>query len=163
MKPNFPIDILIPFVENSPSCFHVISNIRAILSAQDYEELRETEKWNLQAGGKYFVTRNSSSLIAFSIPENGIQDYRIIASHSDFPCFKIKEHPEMKVENHYVKLNVEKYGGMLMAPWLDRPLSVAGRIFVDTDYGMREVLVDVDRDLCLIPNLAIHMKALKKN
>lgn len=157
MKSNFPVNILIPFVENSPTCFHVISNVRAILNAQDFTELRETEKWELKTGGKYFVTRNNSSLIAFTIPENGIEDYRIIASHSDFPCFKVKEDPEIAVEKHYKKLNVEKYGGMLMATWLDRPLSIAGRIFVDTEYGIREVLVDIDRDLVLIPNLAIHM------
>ena len=81
----------------------------------------------------------------------------ILTSHSDSPTFKIKENPEIEVEKHYVKLNVEKYGGMLMAPWLDRPLSVAGRVIVKEGTTLKSVLIDIDRDLCVIPNLAIHM------
>ena len=73
------------------------------------------------------MTRNESAVIAFRMPEKEITGYQIMASHSDSPAFKIKERPEMVVDGHYVKLNVEKYGGMLMAPWFDRPLSVSGR------------------------------------
>ncbi len=157
MKQTYPIGTLMKLIKDSPSCFHVISNIKSILSEQNFIQLSEKEKWQLEPGNSYFVIRNSSSLIAFSIPESSVDSYRIIASHSDFPCFKIKENPEIIVENHYQKLNVEKYGGMLMAPWMDRPLSIAGRVFIDTENGIQEKLVCIDKDLVLIPNLAIHM------
>lgn len=157
MKQTYPIQALMSLIQDSPSCFHVISNITNQLMEQGFIPLSEKEKWSLKPGKSYFVTRNHSSLIAFSIPENGVQSYHIVASHSDFPCFKVKENPELTVENHYKKLNVEKYGGMLMAPWMDRPLSIAGRIFVDTSNGIVEKLVNINYDLVLIPNLAIHM------
>ena len=101
--------------------------------------------------------RNSSSVIAFTIPENARNGYRIMASHSDSPTFKIKENPEMAVEKKYVKLNVERYGGMLCAPWFDRPLSIAGRVITEENGELVTHLVNVDRDLVLIPNLSIHM------
>lgn len=157
------IQTLMSLIQNSPSCFHVIANIKDLLLSQGFIPLSEQERWTLTAGKQYFVTRNNSSLIAFSIPENGVHNYHIIASHSDFPCFKIKENPEIEVEGHYKKLNVEKYGGMLMAPWMDRPLSIAGRVFVDTDTGIEEKLINLDRDLVLIPNLAIHMNRESNN
>ena len=119
--------------------------------------LKEEEKWEIEKGGRYFVTRNDSSIVAFTIPETGFTGYRIMASHSDSPTFKIKENPEMEVDKKYVKLNVERYGGMLCAPWFDRPLSVAGRVIVKEGDSFVTKLVDVDRDLLMIPNLAIHM------
>ena len=103
------------------------------------------------------MTRNDSALIAFAIPEEEAKGYRIMASHSDSPTFKIKENPEMEAEGRYVKLNVERYGGMICAPWFDRPLSVAGRVVVKEGEEIVSKLVDVDRDLLMIPNLAIHM------
>ena len=148
---------LLDFIEKSPSVFHGIEQMRRRLLLEGYKELAEVDPWNLHFGGKYFVTRNDSALLAFRIPEKEFSGFHIMASHSDSPTFKIKENPEMGVEGRYVKLNVEKYGGMLMAPWFDRPLSVAGRIIVETKEGLKSQLVSVDRDLCLIPNLAIHM------
>lgn len=149
---------LFDFISSSPSCFHVIENMKQMLSSQGYAPLLESELWELRAGGKYYVTRNGSSLIAFRIPAHGeARSFQIMASHSDSPCFKIKENPEIEAENHYVKLNVEKYGGMLMAPWFDRPLSVAGRVLVREGERIVTRLVNIDRDLLLIPNLAIHM------
>lgn len=148
---------LISFIHKCPSCFHTIHTVGTMLSEHGFIRLSERDPWKLQKGGSYFVTRNNSSLIAFTIPEHGIQKYHIVATHSDFPAFKIKENPEITVENHYTKLNVEKYGGMLMAPWLDRPLSVAGRIVIRENPELKEILVNIDRDLLLIPNLAIHM------
>ena len=126
---------------------------------EGFTELKENEKWQIEQGGKYFVSRNGSSLIAFTIPETEMKGMRIIASHSDSPTFKIKENPEMESEGHYIKLNVERYGGMLCAPWFDRPLSVSGRVIIKDDATGRYVskLVNVDRDLVMIPNLAIHM------
>lgn len=148
---------LLAFIEKSPSCFHVIKNMKEILSADGFAELKEEDKWEITKGGRYFVTRNDSSIVAFTIPETGFTGYRIMASHSDSPTFKIKENPEMEVDHKYVKLNVERYGGMLCAPWFDRPLSVAGRVIVKEGGAFVTKLVDVDRDLLMIPNLAIHM------
>ena len=150
---------LIEFIEKSPTCFNAVQTMSDILLDEGFTELRENEKWKIEKGGKYFVTRNGSSLIAFTIPEQRMKGMHIMASHSDSPSFKIKENPEMETEGHYIRLNVEKYGGMLCAPWFDRPLSVAGRVIVrDSESGaLCTVLVNVDRDLVMIPNLAIHM------
>lgn len=148
---------LLQFVENSPSCFHAVKNVSELLSANGFTELYETETWNLVPGGRYFVTRNHSSVIAFVLPESELNAYQLICSHTDSPTFKVKEQPEMTADGKYTKLNVEKYGGMLMAPWFDRPLSVAGRVLVQTEQGIEQKLVHVDRDLLMIPNVAIHM------
>ena len=148
---------LLTFLENSPTSFHAVENMAARLRGEGFEELKEADCWSIEAGGRYFVTRNMSSLIAFRVPGKDFTGFQIISSHSDSPTFKIKENPEMKVEGHYVKLNVEKYGGMLCAPWFDRPLSIAGRLVVRTADGLQTKLVNVDRDLVMIPNLAIHM------
>lgn len=147
---------LMSFLDKSPTDFHAISSIKKKLVASGYSELAESEKWELTEGGKYFVTRNDSSIIAFRVPRFNFTGFMISAAHSDSPAFKVKENPEI-VENGYVKLNVEGYGGMLMAPWLDRPLSVAGRIIVKNGNKYEVRLVNVDRDLLLIPNVAIHM------
>ncbi|WP_302325776.1 M18 family aminopeptidase [Enterocloster lavalensis] len=148
---------LLTFLENSPTSFHAVENMATRLRGEGFEELKEADCWSIEAGGRYFVTRNMSSLIAFRVPGKDFTGFQIISSHSDSPTFKIKENPEMKVEGHYVKLNVEKYGGMLCAPWFDRPLSIAGRLVVRTADGLQTKLVNVDRDLVMIPNLAIHM------
>lgn len=148
---------LIQFIEKSPTCFQAVATMKEILEQEGYSELREKDKWNIEKGGRYFVTRNDSSLIAFTVPKEGLKGFRIMASHSDSPSFKIKDNPEMAVENKYVKLNVERYGGMLCAPWFDRPLSIAGRVVVKEKDEFVTKLVDVDRDLVMIPNLAIHM------
>lgn len=147
---------LLDFIDASPSCFHVIDNLKKILETEGFTELQETHRWELEKGGKYYVTRNNSSIIAFAIPED-VQGFHIMASHSDSPSFKIKEIPEMTVERKYTKLNVEGYGGMLMSTWFDRPLSVAGRLLVREGSGITTRLVNVDRDMLMIPSLAIHM------
>lgn len=148
---------MLTFIENSPSCFHAVANTAAMLKDAGYTALSENESWELIPGGKYFVTRNGSSIIAFRIPGVDYHGYQLICSHTDSPTFKIKECPEMKADKNYCKLNVERYGGMLCAPWFDRPLSVAGRILVQAENGICPVLVNVNRDLLMIPNLAIHM------
>ena len=147
---------LISFLDKSPTAFHVVANIKARLEAEGYTELVESAKWELSEGRKYFVARNNSSIIAFRIPRFDFTGFMISAAHSDSPAFKVKENPEI-VENGYVKINVEGYGGMLMAPWLDRPLSVAGRVIVKSGNRYEVRLVNVDRDLLIIPNVAIHM------
>ena len=160
---------LLQFIEKSPSCFHVVANIKERLDAAGFRQLDERADWEIQAGGCYYVTRNDSSIIAFRVPEGKVRGFHMVASHSDSPSFKLKEHPEKEVEKQYVLLNTEKYGGMILSTWLDRPLSVAGRIAVrkkglDGSHtelaevpGIVTRLVNVDRDLCVIPNLAIHM------
>ncbi len=164
---------MLEFIEKSPSSYHAVENVQKALEGAGYVPLLENSKWALSPGGKYYVARNGSSLIAFSIPkrerregEDGEKNifemepagFHMIASHSDSPCFKIKEEPEMKVEDQYVKLNVEKYGGMILSTWLDRPLSVAGRVVAADGQGNTVIKnVDVDQDLFVIPNVAIHM------
>lgn len=150
---------LIDFIDKSPSCFHAVSNIAEELVKAGYEELFESEKWKIEKGGKYFVRRNNSSIIALQLPKKSPKGFHIIASHSDSPTFKIKENAQMQVEGHYVKLNTEGYGGMIMSTWLDRPLSFAGRVFVKAKKAgkFKEVLVAPDKDLLIIPNVAIHM------
>ena len=150
---------LLEFIANSPTCFHAVQAMTDILSAEGFTELKENQKWHIENGGRYFVTRNGSSLTAFTVPVQEMKGMHIIASHSDSPSFKIKENPELESEGHYIRLNVEGYGGMIRAPWFDRPLSVAGRVIVKdkAQGGFRSILVDIGRDLVMIPNLAIHM------
>lgn len=148
---------LLEFLEKSPSAYHAVANMAKMLDDAGFERLNEGERWQLGEGRDYYVTRNGSALIAFRIPKKDYAGFQIMASHSDSPVFKIKSNAEIEVDKKYMKLNVEKYGGMLCAPWLDRPLSVAGRIVVQTDGGVETRLVAPDRDLMIIPNLAIHM------
>lgn len=148
---------LLDFIRKSPTAFQAVDEMQKRLTENGFEVLSEKEYWKLVSGGKYLVTRNHSALIAFCIPEEDSRAFHIMASHSDSPSFKVKENPEIKVDNSYVKLNVEKYGGMLMAPWFDRPLSVAGRVIIRGKEGLEERLVNIERDLVMIPNLAIHM------
>lgn len=144
---------LFDFIENSPSPFHGVKNCADILVEKGYVELCERDKWELTPEGKYYVKRNDSSLIAFSIPEGSFKGFHMAAAHSDSPCFKVKENMEMEVEKVYTKLNVEPYGGMVYSSWFDRPLSVAGRIV--TKDGSK--LVNIDKDSLVIPNMAIHL------
>ncbi len=149
---------LLKFIWDSPSVYHVVDNIRKKLSQQDFQELKEQETWKLEDGKGYFVVRNDSSIIAFRLPEKEIKGFHMVAAHGDSPTFKLKENPELSVEDQYIKLNTEKYGGMIHSSWLDRPLSVAGRIVVKNAEGKPEKkLVNVDKDLLVIPSLAIHM------
>lgn len=148
---------LFSFIESSPTAFHAVETMKQMLDAEGYQQLLESRAWELQAGGKYYVMRNGTSLLAFRIPKKDFTGFQVMAGHSDSPTFRIKENPEMETEGAYVKLNVEKYGGMLCSPWFDRPLSVAGRLIVKTNAGIVSRLVKVDRDLLMIPSLAIHM------
>ncbi|MDO4622427.1 MAG: M18 family aminopeptidase [Eubacteriales bacterium] len=148
---------LTDFISASPSCYHVIDNIRRQLLAEGVNELEEQKPWSITPGSSYFCIRGGSSLIAFRIPSETPENYQLIASHSDSPSFKIKENPEICRDNSYVELNVEKYGGMLCAPWFDRPLSAAGRAVIEENGKILTRLVHFDRDLVLLPSLAIHM------
>ncbi len=148
---------MMEFVDNSPSSFHAVEQIRKMLEQKDFRELKENTGWELEAGGGFYVVRNDSSVIAFRIPEKGGKGFHIAAAHSDSPAFKVKESPELAVEEHYVRLNTEKYGGMILSTWLDRALSVAGRVAVREKGELVTKLVNVDKDLLVIPNVAVHM------
>lgn len=148
---------LIDFIGKSPSCYHVIQNFRTLLTEHGFQELAESHYWKLREGGQYFVVRGDSSLIAFKIPSKNFRNFQITASHSDSPSFKIKEHEDILVDGHYVELNTERYGGAIFSPWFDRPLSVAGKAVVRRGNTFETRLVNIDRDLVMIPNAAIHM------
>ena len=148
---------LMDFIQDSPSCYHVVANAATMLENAGAIRLDEKKPFVLEEGNCYFVERNSSSIIAFRMPQGDAVGYSIVAAHTDSPSFKVKENPEIRNGGTYTTLNVEAYGGMLMAPWFDRPLSIAGRAFVkQSDGSICERLVDFDRDLCQIVNLCIH-------
>ena len=148
---------LMDFIQDSPSCYHVVSNVASILENAGAVRLDEKETFKVEPGNCYFVTRNGSAIIAFRMPEGQATGYSLVAAHTDSPSFKLKENPEITNGGTYTTINVEAYGGMLMAPWFDRPLSIAGRAFVrQGDGSICEKLVDFDKDLCQIVNLCIH-------
>ncbi len=149
---------MLDFVEKSPTGFHVVKNLTEMLEKAGFQRFREEEDWRMGESDGFYVTRNDSSVIAIRLPaRKDWKGFHIVASHSDSPAFKIKENPEMAVEKHYVKLNVEKYGGMILSTWLDRPLSVAGRLAVRDGQSVETRLVNVDEDLLVIPNVAVHL------
>ena len=152
---NEKITALRGFLDASHSVYHAVDYLERTLSAAGYTRVLEGETWQLVPGGKYYVNRGGSALVAFRIPVGNPKGFLMSASHCDRPGFKVKENFELTAA--YTRLAVERYGGMLMAPWLDRPLSIAGRVTVETDTGVETKLVDIDRDLLLIPNVAIHM------
>ena len=149
------VKALCGFLNASPSVFHAIDNIAHILTQQGYTRLPEHAAWELVPGGNYFVTRGGTAVIAFRIPQGSPKGFMMSASHSDRPCFKVKENYELS--GTYTRMAVEKYGGMILSTWLDRPLSIAGRVTVETDAGVENKLINIDKDLLLIPNVAIHM------
>jgi len=151
------VEQLFRFIERSPSSFHAVDTMRGMLEKAGFVQLKEAEEWKITSGGKYFVIRNASSIAAFTLPKGELLGFHMAAAHSDSPTFKIKEKPEMTVEDQYVKLNCEKYGGMILSTWLDRPLSVAGRVIIKENKTFVSRLVNIERDLLMIPNVAIHM------
>jgi len=148
---------LLSFINGSPSPFHAVDNLTRRLSELGYERLSEGRSWSLTPGGKYYVTRNGSAMLAFRIPRADFTGFMISASHSDAPTFRVKENADLCGPETYIRLNTERYGGLLCAPWMDRPLTVAGRVLVQKDNTIETRLVYVDKDLLLIPNVAIHM------
>ena len=146
---------LCEFLDASPSVYHAAANVAAMLEAAGYRRLSEGDKWALEKGGKYYFTRGGSAVMAFKVPEEDPQGFLMTASHCDRPTFKVKEAPELT--GAYTRLAVERYGGMIMSTWLDRPLSIAGRALVETETGIESRLVSIDRDILMIPSVAIHM------
>lgn len=151
-------EALCDFIGRSPSAFHAISTIIDRLLQAGFTPLSETSAFALKPGGRYFLPRNGSSLIAFTISHSPLdQPFKIIASHSDSPALKLKGNPLMKGGTPYVRLNAEVYGGAIYSSWFDRPLSVAGRLSIRTPDGIKSQLVHIDRDLLMLPSIAIHM------
>ena len=146
---------LCEFLDASPSVYHAAANVAAMLEEAGFVRLSEGDKWALEKGGKYYFTRGGSAVMAFRIPEGDPQGFLMTASHCDRPTFKVKENPELT--GAYTRLAVERYGGMIMSSWLDRPLSIAGRALVETETGIESRLVSIDRDILMIPSVAIHM------
>ena len=149
------VQLFLDFIQKSPSAFHAVKTICAALDAHGFTPLSETRPWAVVPGGKYYVTRNLSSVIAFAVPETGFAHFQIVSSHSDSPTFKLKYSCEDESAGH-VRLNVERYGGMIMSSWFDRPLSIAGRVLVRSGGALETRLVDLGRDAVLIPNMPIH-------
>ncbi len=143
------------FISASPTAYHATANVKARLLSEGYTELTFDKEWKLKAGGGYFVTRAGSALAAFRIPEEK-KSFMIAAAHTDSPAFRVKVSADT-LSGNYVRVPVERYGGMIMYSWLDRPLSVAGRITVKTKDGIEVRLVNVERDLMTIPSIAVHL------
>ncbi len=150
---------LINFLQQSPTPFHAVTNMAAMLSAAGFQRLDEAASWQLKADRGYFVERNDSSMVAFrtgsaDMLQHGI---RIAGTHTDSPCLKIKPEPVVTSQG-YLQLGVEVYGGALLNPWFDRDLSLAGRIDFETDdQELRSVLLDLREPVAFIPSLAIHL------
>ena len=152
------ISELTTFIEHAPTAFHAVAELKEILKQEGFEELKESEKWKVKPGKRYYVTRNNSSIIAVKAgKELDNYSFHVTASHSDSPAFKLKENAEIEVAKKYTVLNTEGYGGMICQTWFDRPLSLAGRVMVKNGERIETRLVKVDRDLLMIPSLAIHM------
>ena len=149
------ITALCDFLNASHSLYHAVAYLENEMKEAGYTRLYEHKDWDLTPGGKYYLIRGGTALMAFRIPEEKPASFLLSASHSDRPCFKVKEN--FSLASAYTRMAVERYGGQLMFTWLDRPLSMAGRVTVETETGIETKLIDIDRDLLLIPNVAIHM------
>ncbi len=147
---------LLDFIERSPVCFAAVREAERQLLDAGFVRLSFQSTWDLTPGGRYYITRNGSSLIAFVVPEQPQPGLMIAASHSDSPCWKLKTDSEVVMFDRYLKLNTEGYGGMICSSWFDRPLSLAGRAIVKSGAAFETRVVTFDRDLCLIPNVCIH-------
>lgn len=151
---------MLQWLEESPCNFLAVKTIAAQLEAKGYRRLDLHDAWSLQPGGRYYTTKNDTAIFAFTVGSRPVCEsgFRIISSHSDSPCFKLKPNAEIYGDGGTVSLNVEKYGGVIMSTWFDRPLSMAGRVMLRTDNPLepKSVIVDLKRPVCTIPNLAIH-------
>ena len=147
---------LIDFIAHSPTAFHAVETMSKLLDEKGFTRISEAHQASIIPGGNYYLTRNGSSIIAFRIPHTSPRGLLITASHSDSPTFKLKVNTEMDAAGGALKLNVERYGGMILSSWMDRPLSIAGRAVIRTADGITTRNVTLDRDLAIMPNVAIH-------
>lgn len=147
---------LFDYIAACPTPYHAAAHTAELLDAAGFERLHEGTEWAIEADKGYYVTRNGSSLIAFRVPQSDFGGFMMTAAHSDSPCFRIKENAELD-DGEYVRLSAERYGGMLCSSWMDRPLSIAGRVVVQTESGIETRLADLKEPTAIIPNVAIHM------
>ena len=152
---------MLDFIYESPTQFNAVEVSAETLEKNGFEKLNPKENWKLEVGKKYYTTKNSSALVAFKVNSDEIEKegFRIIGSHTDSPGFRIKPNAEMESCGAYLKLNTEGYGGMILSTWLDRPLAMAGRVFLrgENPFKPVEKIVNINKPVCIIPNLAIHM------
>lgn len=152
---------LIDFIDNSPSSFHAVSQLEEKFIEEGFKKLSFQDRWKLKKEGKYYVIKNNSAIMGFIIGKGEIEKdgFKLIGAHTDAPTFRVKPNPEITVENKYLKLNTEVYGGPILNTWFDRPLSLAGRVTVKTEYPLKpkELLIELEKPIMIIPNLAIHM------
>lgn len=152
---------LIDYIYSSPTAFHAVDTSKKLLENNGFKGLELNKKWSLEVGGKYYITKNSSAIVAFVVNSNNVESegFRIIGSHSDSPTFRVKPNAEMAVEDTYLKLNTECYGGPILSTWLDRPLGIAGRVILKGENIIRPVekTVNIAKPICIIPNVAIHL------
>ena len=149
---------LLEFIKKSSSMFHTIDTVKSYLDRENFIELKEGESWNIEKGKNYYTTRNDSSIIAFKVgKELSDYHYQLVASHSDSPTFKVKSMPELDGPGDYIKLNVEVYGGPIDWTWFDKPLTLAGRVLVEENGEILSKLLYIDKDILIIPDVAIHM------
>lgn len=152
---------MLDFIYESPTQFNAVAVSAEMLEKNGFEKLNPKENWKLEVGKKYYTTKNSSALVAFKVNSDKVEKegFRIIGSHTDSPGFRIKPNAEMESCGAYLKLNTEGYGGMILSTWLDRPLAMAGRVFLrgENPFKPVEKIVNINKPVCIIPNLAIHM------
>lgn len=153
---------LLDFIANSPTPFHAVDTMAGMLIKAGFSQLEEQNAWSVAAGGRYFVTRNGSAIIAFTMPEGSDSDallkgVRLTGAHTDSPCLRVKPQPDLST-NQYFQLGVEVYGGALLNPWFDRDLSIAGRVdFIKRDKTLANCLINLEKPVAVIPSLAIHL------
>ncbi|MCH5260521.1 MAG: M18 family aminopeptidase [Lachnospiraceae bacterium] len=156
---------LLQYLNESPTAYHAVENAAAFLRANNFQELKETDEWSLQKSGKYFVTKNQSGIIAFTVGDGDLssEGFRIIGAHTDSPSFKIKPGPCTVTPDGYVKVNVEIYGGPILSTWFDRPLAVAGRVIVKENNELKTRLIKIDKPVFMLPNLCVHFQRDEKD
>lgn len=152
---------LLKFIDKSTTAYQATETVKEMLSLENFEELKEGQRWDLKKEGRYYITKDDSAIIAFIVGDGEIEHegFRIIGAHTDSPTFRIKPNPEIEVEKHYIKLNTEAHGGMILSTWFDRPLSIAGRVIIKgkSIFEPEVRLIDLDKPILIIPNLAIHL------
>lgn len=152
---------LIDFIYKSPAAFNAVETLKEWLDKEGFKEIKSEDRWNLEVAGKYYVTKNQSALVAFEIGKGNVAEkgFKLIGAHTDSPGFRIKPMADMKVENNYIKLNTEVYGGPILSTWFDRPLGIAGRVSLVSDNPLKPIskIININKPVMIIPNLAIHM------
>ncbi|MFR1199470.1 MAG: aminopeptidase, partial [Clostridium sp.] len=149
---------LLDFIYDSPTAFHAVETVKKILDENGFKEIKESDKWDLKSRDKYYVIKNDSSIMAFVVGDENIEEtgLRLIGAHTDAPGFRVKPNPQMISEGKYVKLNTEMYGGPIISTWYDRPLALAGKVAIKGVSPLKPEtrLVNINKSIMIIPNIA---------